>query len=235
MRERKDLPNFNMQERKNKILLFTLLLLIVTTATFLFVQSKSTDTFVNKDVFKVADLKTVDRVELQSKNNKVVLNFNDTRWLVNNKDAADRDMIDVLFATLLQAEAKRPVSENSKDCLVKVIRSMGVMVRLFEKQNLVKVFTASGNAAKTQAYFMDDEENVFVMNIPGYRVYVSGIFEQTENAWRDKYVFAFNWTNFKSLKTEFATASNNNFEVEMAEGYFSIKDLPTDTTKLNNF
>ncbi len=41
------------------------------------------------------------------------------------------------------------------------------------------------------------------MNIPGYRVYVSGIFELDESGWREKRVFAFNWQNFQKLDAHF--------------------------------
>jgi hypothetical protein len=224
-----------MQEKTNKILLSTLLLLTAATALLLFFQGRNGEALVDKNLFRVEDLKAIDRVELVSTIDTVQLSFNGTRWLVNNNDAADRDMVDVLFATLLQAEPKRPVADNLKDSLIKVLKSSGIKIKLFEKDELMKTFTAGGNATKTQTYFMNEDGNVYVVTIPGYRVYVSGIFEQTESAWRDKYVFAFNWSNFKRLSIQFSANAKNNFEVELTDGYFGIKNLPTDTTKLNNF
>lgn len=222
-----------MQERRNKILLIILLLLIAATATVLFIQAEGDGIFEGKDLFKVEDLKSIDRIELTSQNDTIHFIFSGTRWMVNDR-IADRDMIDVLFATLLQAEAKRPVAEIRNDSIYQAMKTSGVRVKLFEKEQEKKSFIASGNARKSEAYFADDSGNVYVMNIPGYRVYVSGIFELKETEWLDKYVFAFNWTNFKNLSTEFATSPNNNFLIEMQNGYFGIKSLETDTAKLND-
>ncbi len=224
-----------MQERRNKILLSTFLLLTTAIVLTFFFQGRRDETFVDKNLFRVENLKAIDRVELASRIDTVQLSFNGTRWLVNNNEAADRNMIDILFATLLQAGAKRPVADNLQDSLRNLLKSTGIEVKLFEKSELTKTFSAGGNAAKTQAYFMNETGDVYVVNIPGYRVYVSGIFEQTESAWYDKYVFAFNWSNFKNLSTTFAPSNKNNFEVELTDGYFGIKNLPTDTAKLNSF
>jgi hypothetical protein len=224
-----------MREKQNKILLTTLLLLIGTIAVVVRFQAISTKPFVDKTLFKIDNPKSIDRVELLSRNDTVVLEFKNTRWVVDETETADRTMIDVLFATLLQTEPKQPAAEKLKDSLTRAIESSGVEVRLLEKQKLMKEFKTAGNAAKTQTYFMDKDKNVYIVNIPGYRVYVAGIFEQPKDAWRDKYVFAFNWKNFKNLKTEFASAHKNNFEVEMKDSFFSVKNFPTDTAKLNNF
>jgi hypothetical protein len=224
-----------MQERRNKLLLSTLLLLIAATAIVLLVQNRGAKALVDVNLFRVEDLKAIDRVEMASGADTVQLSFNGSRWLVNNNDVADRDMVDVLFATVLQAEPKRPVADNLKDSLATVLKSSGIHVTLFENDQLIKSFVAGGNDKKTQAYFMNEAGDVYIVNIPGYRVYVSGIFEQTERAWHDKYVFAFNWSNFKSLHAQFSANAKSNFEVALAEGYFGITNLPTDTTKLNNF
>ena len=74
------------------------------------------------------------------------------------------------------------------------------------------------------------------MTIPGYRVYVAGIFEMKESGWRDKYVFGFNWQNFKRLEAQFLQTPSENFIVSMGKGYLGIQDLAeVDTATLNTF
>lgn len=224
-----------MLEKRNKRLLISLVMLVVSIALVAWLATDKEKKYVNKDLFKVADLKTIDRVELQSGKDKVVLSFNGTRWLVNDSLIADRDMVDVLFATLLQAEPKRPVSERMKDSVATQLANTGVRVSLLEKGVVQKNFTAGGNEGKTVSYFKDEAGNVFMMVIPGYRVYVSGIFELSESSWRDKFVFGFNWTNFKSLRAEFPKQSSGNFEVSNENGVFAVQGIATDTAKLNDF
>ena len=96
-----------MQEKRNKGLFVLFLLLVTTTAVLVYTQQRSEEKFDQKDIFKVEDLKAIDRVELRSGKDTISLSFSGNRWMVNGSEPADRDMVDVLFATLLQAEAKR--------------------------------------------------------------------------------------------------------------------------------
>lgn len=190
---------------------------------------------VDTTIFKVEDLTRIDQVILTKGENKIDLRFDGSRWKVNNQ-LADRSMIDVLFATLQQAEPKRPVAESIQDSIGRVLVNEGVKVSLYEQGEVRKEFSAGGNAAKTQAYFRSEEGEAYVIVIPGYRVYAAGIFELDEGGWKDKYVFNFNWRNFQTLKASFPASPENNFEVAMGKNYFEVKGIATaDTTKLNDF
>jgi hypothetical protein len=70
------------------------------------------------------------------------------------------------------------------------------------------------------------------MHIPGYRVYVSGIFELTEGEWIDKLIFDINWVNFKKLVY---THRGESFNVVRNKNLFQIEGLATDTAKLHQF
>lgn len=224
-----------MQEKRNKLLFAVLVVLIASTTVIYFLGNETTEEVKNKDLFQLADSKVINRVELASATGKVTLTFNGTRWMVNDTEAADRDMIDVLFATVLQAEVKRPIAENRNDSVAVEVKATGVNVKFFEGDAIRKTFIAGGNAKKTEAYFIDETGNAYLMNIPGYRVYVSGVFELTEKQWWDKYVFAFNWSNFRNLAVTYPNKVDNNFTISLQEEYFAIDNLPTDTTKLNDF
>lgn len=224
-----------MQEKRNKGLLILLTVLLAGIVVVLLTMQQSEEKFEQKDIFKVADLKAINKVELSSPHDTVQLSFSGNWWVVNGVEPADRDMVDVLFATLLQAEAKRPVAEGRNDSLVQSIQQTGVVVNLFEQGELIKSFVAGGNGKKSEAYFVNDSKQAYVMHIPGYRVYVSGVFELTESDWRDKYVFAFNWTNFKKLAVTFNHKPKDGFDVKMLDGYFGIDGIQTDTTRLNDF
>src|SRR5688572_23497951 len=100
-----------MQERKNKRLFISLLMLIAATVSLLWFE-RNPDTFqVDKTIFRIDELEAVDRIVLESDSEKKVeLRFTGTRWRVNDRYDADRNMITVLMATLQQAEPKRPVA-----------------------------------------------------------------------------------------------------------------------------
>lgn len=192
---------------------------------------------IDEDAFRVPGLNEISRVELASDTGVVKLAFDGARWRVNDRFDADGSMIRVLFATLQQATPKRPVSRSGRDSVFSAVSESGIKVSLYAGDDLRKEFFAGGNAAKTQAFFADPEtREVYVMTIPGYRVYVSGILELGVNGWRDKFVFRFNWRNFKSLAARFPGKPSENFTVEKMTDFFGIPGLSqTDTSRLNTF
>ncbi len=223
-----------MQEKKNIRLLILLGMLSIATMGVHWLSQRTKGFEVDKDLFRVAELGNIDEVIMESGGKKVVLKFDGTRWMANDY-VADRNMIDVLFATMAQAEPKRPLANALRDSVSNTLRSEGVHVSLFSDGNVVKEFYAGGNPQKTQAYFLGSDATPYYMLIPGYRVYVSGIFELHESDWRDKYVFGFNWRNFKSLSVGFPDQPQQNFQVSNADRFFGIEGIKTDTTRLNDF
>jgi hypothetical protein len=225
-----------MQEKRNIKLLVLLALLVLATVVTSW-MSVQPETSIEKNIFKVEDIKLVDKVLLESSSGKIELKFNGTRWRINDKYEADRNLIDVLFATIQQAEPKRPVSSSLKDSVAQALEKHGIKVSLFIKDQVREIFFAAGNVQKTQTYFKrEGDDTSYVMVIPGYRVYVSGIFELEMNGWRDKRIFNFNWRNFKNLTATFPSAPEQNFSVTFIDRYFGIEGISSiDTAKLNNY
>ena len=227
-----------MQEKKNKRLAILLCALCFITGLVYYFDRPAGTVEVDKDIFKNYDLKDINQVVLESRKGKVDLKFNGAKWEVNNQFNADATMIQVLFATFQQAEPKRPVAASVQDSLNRDLKENGVRVSLIASGKTELSFYAGGNAQKTQAFFsLDaDEPKSYVVTIPGYRVYVSGIFEAPEKDWRDKLVFAFNWRNFERLETRFPQTPADNFDVGFHENHFTVQGLQKpDTAKLNTF
>lgn len=226
-----------MQERINKRRFFLLAVLTVLALVVMWWAQPENRLNVDESIFRVPELNEISRVELRSDTGLVRLEFDGTRWRVNGQYDANGNMIRVLFATLEQAVPKRPVSRGGRDSVANAIAESGVKVTLYAGEELRKEFFAGGNRAKTQAFFANPTTNeVYVMTIPGYRVYVSGILELGESGWRDKFVFGFNWRNFKSLAAQFPGRPSENFNVAKLDNFFGISGLPeADTSRLNAF
>lgn len=226
-----------MQRRKNISLLISLAILTLASGFVYWVTKPDRNDVVDKNLFRVDDFEEIDRVEMKSATGQVVLKFADSRWRVNDQYVADRNMVDVLFATLRQAEPKRPVAGSMQDSVSQSLGRNGIQVSLYEGDQLRKEFIAGGNNQKTQAYFKEPNESVpYLMSIPGYRVYTSGIFELDENGWRDKYIFTLNWQNsFKSLEASFPDPRNN-FTIIMENRLPVIRGMvEADTARLYTF
>ncbi len=192
---------------------------------------------VDKDRFRPEDLTSIDRVVLSGPRGRTELAVIGARWRVNERVVADANLIDVLFATLQQAEARRPVAVRVREAIGRHLDSAGTRVELFAGEDQVMSFIAGGNATRTEAYFKEPDSDIpYVMMIPGYRVYVSGIFEVPESGWRDRHVFSLNWMNFSTLDATFPGDPGADFSV-VREGNAAV--IPSiadaDTTRLNDF
>lgn len=224
----------NHQEKHNRNLILSLVVLVVLTGGYGWYTSRE-QSVIDEDLFQVTDLTVIDRVSFQQGGKQTTLQFDGTRWNVDG-ELADRNLVDVLFATLQQARPARPVARMQRDSLSSILKSSGVKVSLQSDQKDQLTFWAGGNSRKSEAYFQRaGDDAVYVMVIPGYRVYVSGIFELDRNGWKDRHVFQLNWRNFQRLEVTFPD-SNNDFKVSLMENYFSIENMvAVDTAKLNDY
>jgi hypothetical protein len=224
------------QAQKNQRLAISLAVLLAATAAVTWLGGRSPRA-VDKTRFKTDRLDDIDQVDLVYNGLATSLRYDGSRWKVNDSLEADRQMITVLFATLDQLEAKRPVAAAQRDSLASALRTSGIRATCYARNQVVADWYLGGNSSKTLTYLMKAEDTEpFVVSIPGYRVYVAGIFEQTPSQWRDKRVFHFNWRNFTGLEARFPKEPEQNFSVAMKERYFGIEDIEAvDTTRLNDY
>jgi hypothetical protein len=175
---------------------------------------------------------TVTRILLTSRADTVDLSFTGS-WRVNGRQEADRELIRILFATLQQLHAKRPVADSQADSVSTLLNTQGTRVEVFSGEDLQNRLTIGGNSLKTEAYVMRDGMQPYIAVIPGYRVYAAAIFELTSVEWRDKRVFNFNWRNFAGLKI---TQRGESFNITAGDQGILVDGSPkADTAALNAF
>ncbi len=105
-----------------------------------------------------------------------------------------------------------------------------------ESGTVVRDFWVGGNQNKSEAWFLSEDNRAMVMIIPGYRVYVSGIFELPAGGWRNKQVFDFNWSNFRTLTATYPKQPAEGFTIELKQRLAGIRNAENiDTTRLNDY
>lgn len=226
-----------MAKRNNLYLLISLLVMASFLMLIIFVGNSDSRIEVDKNLFKVADQTKIDRVVLNQAEGEIELHYNGSKWMINNSFEADRQLIQVFFATLLQAEPRRPVALRLRDSVHQQIINNGVDVKLYEGDLLVKNFKVTGNDRKTETFYeLAGEISPYLVTIPGYRVYVAAIFELTALDWRDKRIFNFNWQNFKRLTATIRENDKESFAISFQDKFFGLEGNPqADTTKLNDY
>ena len=225
-----------MQEKRNKLLTGSLIVLLTAIVAVVFLTREGQTSSVQQNLYNDVDLKKIDQITLEGPSGTTRLRFEGYRWKVNDTIDADRGLVEVLFATLQQAAPKRPVANSLQDSVERQLRAHGVKVSLFAGSARLKSFYAGGNEQKTQAIFLPESGGKpHLITIPGYRVYVSGIFEIPPMAWREKLVFNFNWQNFNRLEARYKNPAGN-FEVLMKQNQVYIPGVEEpDTAKLNTY
>jgi len=226
-----------MQENRNIRLLILLGVSILALMFLLYISTNTSSTSVDKQLFKVDDQTNISKVVIKPVvGEPVELHFANGKWRVNNVFDADQQMIKILFATLLQTEPRREVAASIQDSVSNHIKNTGREIQLYDGENLVKQFWVGGNNRKTETYFQMPDGVPYVVQIPGYRLYIASVFELPAIEWRDKWIFNFNWQNFKSLTATFHNQQKEDFAIAMQQTFFGISGMPeADTAKLNNY
>ncbi|MBL7846971.1 MAG: hypothetical protein JNL40_05850 [Cyclobacteriaceae bacterium] len=226
-----------MNSQRNKFLALSLASLVILSAVLLTLSREEDRLEIDPSLFAIAETEKIDEVRFVRAGDTVDLSFDGTRWKVNHQWDADVQLIKVLMATLRQAQPHRPVASVLLDTVNDRLARKGTHVIVSAAGATQLDFIAGGNDSKSEAWFKKTgEEQPYSMIIPGYRVYVSGIFELGASGWRNKRIFDFNWRNFKSLTATYSREPKEGFSIEMKQRYFGIKGMEeADTTRLNDY
>jgi hypothetical protein len=116
-----------MQKRTNILLLISFVILSLASTVVYFTMHGDASQEVDTSLFRVDDFTTIDRIVMSGSRHEVQLKFANSRWLVNDQYPADRNLIDVLFATLQQVVPKRPVAARIQDSVSRELEEMESM------------------------------------------------------------------------------------------------------------
>ena len=246
--------------KKNRLILLITILLALTAFLFIYTETKST---LSKSLsnFAIQDTSLVTKVFLTDKsNNKVTLvkkAIGD--WSVNNKFTANNDLINIFLKTIARIEVKEPVAKAARNNVIKRLASDATKVeiyqtvyridlwgmKLFPHEKLVKTYYVGYATQDNLGTYMllEDSDEPFIMQIPGFRGFLNTRYSTIENDWRDHSIYKLEIPNIKSVKLEFPATPDNSFLIETAgNNRFTLKALnfneniaDYDTLKLLNY
>ncbi|VAW25837.1 hypothetical protein MNBD_BACTEROID06-452 [hydrothermal vent metagenome] len=217
-----------MQKQKNIRLLLVLGGLITLLTLLPFLREKS-GLIIDKRQFTLDPQTVITDVILRSKEVNNKLSYVNGNWQINDSYELDPNMRDVFFSVLSQMEIRKTWPQTQRDSLTQLIKTTGTEVSILNNNELIKHYFIGGNANSQISYLMDEEENGYVLHIPGYRSYVAGIFQVPTSDWRSRRIFTAQFLNLNSVKIEYSTES---IEFRYKDGFFEIGDIPADSTQL---
>ncbi|MEJ2004483.1 MAG: hypothetical protein P8X57_05850 [Cyclobacteriaceae bacterium] len=191
----------------------------------------------DREKFSFDDPSLVDAVTLEHREAVDTLSFVNGLWRVNNTYKADPQRISVLFAILKQARVRRRAALSQIDSLSAWMDENSVRATFYEGNEPVITYEVAGNISNGLTYYREASgEPIYLMEIPGYRSYLAGIYELDEFGWRYPRVFDFNWSTLKDVEVDYPSEDARGFRVSFEDNFFQVEELPeTDTTRIADF
>ena len=225
------------QRRKNITLIVILGLLIVCSLALALVKESGSGSLVDKTLFSIGDPAAVDRIEIQSKGSEVSLFKQDETWMLNDTLKAEQNLVTVLLSLLRDVEVTRRAPKASESSIRNQLLEDGFKVSVYGKDELVQTFYAAGNDTKTVSYMMSSEDQQpYIMSIPGYGSYVAGIFEIPFNDWRDRLILSSTWRSLQMLDLQYAEFPQYSFKIQFNREFLEVADMKdVDTTRMMSY
>jgi len=226
-----------MQKKKNLRLLTILSVLIVITAILYSMGDEKRGTNLSKEKFAVADTSQITRVEIMHQGKGTVISRENGRWMVNDKYLLDEGMRTVLISVLNRVRVQRQVAEVIQAEVNDSLRLNGYQVKVYGQSQLLMEYFAGGDKGANVSYFKKpEEETPYVVHLPGYESYVTGLFEITENDWRNRIVLATNWNVIDTLTLDYPQNPQSSFSIIFRNNQYQVPEVAkADTSVLYNF
>lgn len=218
-----------MQRKKNIQLLVVLSVIIIIISLLPLLKDNQNGLYIDKKLFTLDQQTVITDVILTSDSSSNRLSYTNGVWQVNNLYELDPNMRDVFFSVLSQLEIRREVASSQNDSISSLSKNRGVQVSIYNNQELIKNYWILGDSTAQTSYLTDDQEQSYIVHIPGYRSYVAGIFNVPETDWRSRRVFSALFTNLNTLKVSYI---NEDIEFRYKDSFFEIVGVHADSTKL---
>jgi len=220
-----------MKKNRNLLVLLGVQLIIIATLYFSGKDSGRLD-FDNK-LFTVSDTSRISKVQLINEVNSVTLENVNGTWFIDGKEKADPSLIVYIKSVLNRVEITRPVSSKQRVITSDQLKSDGILVKVFDGQEVIKEFYAGGNRSKTKSYFAQNDKP-YIVNVRGYQDYLSGIFKLKAHQWKDRLVFNSSWRSVSKIAVERKT--DDGFTISFTGKDLTVEGIvPLDTNNMMNY
>lgn len=214
------------QKQKNIRWLILLGTLSASALLLYFSGSDVKGTLSNPGMFAMADTASIQKIRIQRQDEEIHLDRKGDMWFVNDDFPADEGIMMVVLTVMRQMEVSRGVSRTQATEVIDGLKTEGAEVEVFDGKGKIRHFYAGGNPNKTLSYFAEAQsEQAWVVNIPGYDSYVSGIFEIPGIDWRRRLIFSSTWRSLLKLTGTYPASPSYDFNIEFFAGYLQMPGI----------
>lgn len=218
-----------MKKYKISIIVLVALALI---AAFLLMKNSGGSFRKKSNVFAVSDTSNITKFFLADKNNNTVLVERSANgsWVLNNKYEVNPSMVQILLKTFILIDIKAPVAKSTRNTIIRLLAGKSVKTEIYQRVyrinlfNRIKLFP---HEKLTRTYYVGDatmdnsgtfmlmegSEEPYIVNIPGFRGFVSTRYSAMEADWRSHSVFRFKVPEIRSVSVSFNENPERSFMI----------------------
>jgi hypothetical protein len=210
--------------RKNWALAIILLILTAVFAIMISEKGPAGNQQVDRNLFTIADTAAIEKITLRQPDGRVqTIQKRNDYWLLNGNHAADPAIINVLLSVLNEVQVKRPVARSQQEAVLEQLTAEGVEVELEGGASPAR-FMVGGREGERISYFARDDK-AYVMELPGYSSYISGIFNLNESQLRNKMITSLNSMNFQGLDVVYPTDTAQNVSIRFRNNMLGVENV----------
>ncbi len=221
-----------------------IVLILATVATYFTITGQNGTIKKELRDFAIEDTASVDKLFLVDKlNNSILLERQNGFWTVNKDYVARQDLVDLVLKTLHRIRVKDPVAKAAHENVVKNLAVKSTKVEVYQNGKLTKTIYVGGPTMDSYGTYMilKNSSRPFIMEIPGFRGYLSTRFSTMEIEWRTQSVFSIPLNEIKQVTIENFVDKNQSFKVLHNNNNYELFDYSNkqianfDTIKVKRF
>ena len=217
------------QRKKNLRLLLLLIGLVGISISLNFMGGIKPTDGINSTQFKIEDTASVAQIIITSASLSNTLERKESGWTINSNEKADENIMRVFLSIMSNVTINRTLKGDLKREVISRSKSEGINVCLKLENGEESCFTALGNPNQTLSYFVKEEE-VYVVELPGYDSYVTGIFEITEIDWQSRLIFSTSLSSFSKAEITYLNHPEWSFTIEPHSNFLFVNELELQDT-----
>lgn len=239
--------------KKNRTSIIILIALAVVAAVMLINNNRGTFRKEN-NIFAVTDTASITKFFLADKSNNTVKveRLATGRWMLNDKYEASPAMVQVMLKTINGIEPKAPVEKSARNTIIRLLAGKSVkteiyqkvyridlfeIIRLFPHEKLVRTYYVGDATMDNSGTFMlmEGSEDPYIVNIPGFRGFVSTRYSAMEADWRSHNVYKFRVPDISSVTVVFNEYPAKSYKITNQDNRLFTLTALTDNHNIDRF
>lgn len=179
--------------------------------------------------FEVRDTASVTKIFMVDKNNRTIeLNRHKHEWTVNNTYPVRHDAIKLLLETIRTMRVKSPVAISAREEILRRMAGKSIKVEIYQGNKLFKTIYVGGVTQDNLGSYMllEGSDTPFVIEIPGFRGYLSGRFSTDIKNWRTNVLIGIAPDRIKQVMFDYTNNKKANFTIkQQVPGQYELYDV----------